>query len=298
MKITTQHSVITTQLNETAPSNLYDRAFQNFPKEQFWRMFIDWSRQDNNPLVFDKDEPGYHQGMMRGFDYIKETIGQKLTVEMFKEIHTRCVTGVLSCDEISDEEIPFETGFSFENATIDEYEEYSYSIPSMPPEAKEEAQKQNLLIVWSNPKPSNFDLMNHLSTYIIRNDYGHKQHCIESLSFLHLEFSTACNNPSTAPRKRIENLINNYYEQITKANSSDEKLVAIVNLCRALEIYHVFRDGNQRTIAFALLNKLLIENNFSPAILGNPFIFDGPHTTQEMIQAVHEGMKIFQGFCR
>ena len=88
----------------------------------------------------------------------------------------------------------------------------------------------------------------------------------------------------------INGLFETYYQNISTASTDDEKLEHIVRLCRALEILHAFSDGNQRTIAFALLNKLLLENGFPPAILEDPFMFDGLYSVSEMVKRIREGI--------
>ena len=95
-------------------------------------------------------------------------------------------------------------------------------------------------------------------------------------------------------KKRVNQIFENYYHQIESARTEKQKLEAIGDLCRRLEIYHVFPDGNQRTIAFALLTKLLIENGFSPAILEYPTLFDGMFTLREIVQQIEQGMIRFK----
>jgi prophage maintenance system killer protein len=91
----------------------------------------------------------------------------------------------------------------------------------------------------------------------------------------------------------MNGLISTYYKRIASASLPREKLAAIADLCQAIEVYHVFKDGNQRTIAFALLPKLLIENGFPPTILERPFMFDGAFTTEEMVLQIEQGIKRF-----
>ena len=68
---------------------------------------------------------------------------------------------------------------------------------------------------------------------------------------------------------------------------------AIVNLCRSLSMLHPFPDGNQRTLAFALLTKLLIENGFSPAVIKAPYMFGEYRTLDSLASEVHEGTERF-----
>ena len=49
-------------------------------------------------------------------------------------------------------------------------------------------------------------------------------------------------------------------------NSSliDKRLELIIRTCQDLDQMHLFTDGNIRTIAFLVMNKMLIENGFNP----------------------------------
>lgn len=92
---------------------------------------------------------------------------------------------------------------------------------------------------------------------------------------------------------RINALFDAYYKEIPQALSTKAKLIALVRLCRALEILHAFPDGNQRTIVFSLLLKLLIENGFCPTILKEPAAFDGPYSLNELVSQVIDGMALY-----
>lgn len=285
----------TIDINHLRDPVLYDSAFLNFPKDQLWRLFIDLAYQkENDPYIFDKDrtvyshiikgERGYHNSMRNGFDYIRETIGQKLTLELFKEIHSRCTHQVQHTDggQFSDK-------FSFE---IDDcLMVYPFSLSFHPSDydltldALEECEAKKL-ICWSENFPvSDWHTLD-------------KAHTIFQ-DFLSIHVDPPSSIRSNAyyhdkPADKIKNLIDLYYTAIEQANSDDNKLEAIANLCRALEIYHVFTDGNQRTIAFALLTKLLIENGFKPSIIERPDMFDGYYTTKKMVEAIKTGMELFE----
>ena len=84
-----------------------------------------------------------------------------------------------------------------------------------------------------------------------------------------------------------------YYQEIgAAAGGALAQLTAIVRLVRALHVYHFFRDANGRLNTMVVLNKLLLENGFPPAIVSDPAIFGGGRTIAELIDDVHNGMKI------
>jgi hypothetical protein len=75
----------------------------------------------------------------------------------------------------------------------------------------------------------------------------------------------------------------------------DAKLRRIVKTIRALHVGHFFGDANGRLNIFLLLNKLLIEEGFSPAILpNNPDVFGGLKTLDGLVQDVLKGMELFK----
>jgi hypothetical protein len=90
--------------------------------------------------------------------------------------------------------------------------------------------------------------------------------------------------------KKLTPYLDSFHLEMMNARSSDEQLAAISVLLRAIEIFHMFPDGNQRTVAFLLLNKLLIQNHIPPTILDSAFIFDGYLGTSEIVQEIKKGI--------
>ncbi len=235
------------------------------PQEKRWKLFIDRTFHSlNDPLIFDKDrpgmrgEPGYHDAMINAFEHLRDTIGVRIDADEFCRLHDICVHQVKksTCPYIKD---VFEEGFRSSYG-------YGFSLKKATPRALED---------WKNKK-------------LIGDDQ----------SFLS-QYSSYCKRISPlTPRDQIlgkvNSLIRNFYKEVSRAATNDQRLAAIVDICRALEILHAFNDGNQRTIAFTILNKLLIENNLSPAILDDPFMFDGYFSTQEMVELVKQGQKNYQ----
>lgn len=83
-----------------------------------------------------------------------------------------------------------------------------------------------------------------------------------------------------------------YYQELDVAGGPLAQLRAIVRLVRALHVYHFFRDGNGRLNTMVVLNKLLLENGFPPAIVSDPAIFGGGRSVAQLVDDVHNGMKI------
>jgi hypothetical protein len=247
----------------------FDQTFVSFPKDQMWRLFIDWKCQTGGADCFDKREPGYRGGMENGFRYLRDHLGKRLDAGDFCEIHDLCVHGVRNGSG------SFQKGFSagakypFPH-TKERYQ--THPEDSASPEAIKEAFEKGLYSGYPNHRPDSGRFLGHYDDSTMR--------------------SLSSDSPWRTT-KRINKLFDHYYTTIGCASSDREKLIAIIELCTALEVYHVFKDGNQRTIAFTLLPKLLIENGFSPAILEYPHMFDGIFTTNEMVQQLRQGMERF-----
>ncbi len=72
--------------------------------------------------------------------------------------------------------------------------------------------------------------------------------------------------------KRVFNkLMNEFYKEAGSAANRDQTFAAIAKLYKRLELLHPPRDGSGRTNT-ALVNKILTEYGFSPAILDNPYV--------------------------
>ncbi len=247
----------------------FDQTFVSFPKDQMWRLFIDWKSQTEGADCFDKREPGYRGGMENGFRYLRDHLGKRLDAGDFCKIHDLCVDGVRN-DHGS-----FQKGFSAGAEYPFPHNKEIYQAhpeDSASPEAIKEAFEKGLYSGYPNDMPDSGRFL------------GHYDDCnMRGLS----------SDSPWRTRKRLNKLFDQYYTRIRWASSDREKLIAIVDLCAALEVYHVFKDGNQRTIAFILLPKLLIENGFFPAILEYPHMFDGIFTTNEMVQQLRQGIERF-----
>lgn len=95
-------------------------------------------------------------------------------------------------------------------------------------------------------------------------------------------------------RPAVEKAIQAYRSEIASARSDDLRLKAIVRFVRRLEVTHPFADCNQRAFTFVLLNRLLIENDFVPSIVKNPYAFDGFYTVNQLVAMVKDGFEYFK----
>lgn len=243
---------------------LFD-ANVKFSKYERSPLFIDLHRQNGDPFTFDEKEPGYYRAMTNAFERVRDILGIRLNADGVCALHDICVDGVAR----SDKKPPFEKGFSAGWC-------YGIAFLQVSEDAKKEWEEERL--IWMGDANIPEDFLSHLSV----NDEGPR----------------ICSNGTTREKvaAKINELLDNYYKQMSGSQTPDERLSAIVNLCRAIEIFHAFPDGNQRTIAFALLTKLLVENGFSPAMLDDPAMFDGYYSTVEMVDLIKKGQENYRNF--
>ena len=242
----------------------YDEAFQDFPQEQFFHMYIDLDRSLLGPDCFDIGEPGYGRAMQRGFDYTRNAIGTRFGSERLKQLHARCVEGV-GLDY-----------YVLKQGDVAEYSIYGGSFGLK--EALSDEAIQELESIQVPVQQTETETEKGIFHYIVFRDGAMYGKMLPTLQ---------------KKKEVIDFFFSTYYEKIEFAMGSEAKLRAIVELCRSLEVFHSFSDGNQRTIVFCLLTKLLIENGFSPAIVKDPCVFDGYRTIASLVEEVREGMERF-----
>lgn len=90
-----------------------------------------------------------------------------------------------------------------------------------------------------------------------------------------------------ATRGHVQKICEGFNEKIEKAVTAEEKLYAIVECVWYLEHSHVFTDANLRTSVFLIMNKLLLQNGFSPVLADDPNIIDG-RSKEEVVQCIKQ----------
>jgi len=93
---------------------------------------------------------------------------------------------------------------------------------------------------------------------------------------------------------RIQQILDNLYQQLDKIpddpQAEDLKITAIVSAVQELEQIHPFQDANCRTFCLVLLNSLLMQQGYDPAIIDDPNKFDG-FSVEELVEVVKCGMQ-------
>lgn len=247
----------------------------SIPKEARFRLWIDRKHQSKGEDVFE-NEVGYKAAMTRAFLHVENTLGQRMDVDHFEALHDLCIDNVRR--ENGD---LFMKGYGVIRPFDDKEVCYGIDLTFITPEARIEWETHGLI---ASTREQAIQKKGFLA-------------CLEDSQII--AFGSDHLSTLEEVKAKVNSLFDHYYQSIAAINPRDwfareKKLEAIVNLCRALEIYHAFTDGNQRTIAFALLNKLVRENQLGHGvILHTPYMFDGYYSTHQMINAVEKGIKNF-----
>jgi Fic family protein len=93
--------------------------------------------------------------------------------------------------------------------------------------------------------------------------------------------------------KKIQETLDNLYKQLDTIpddhHAADLKITTIVSAIQELEQIHPFRDANCRTFCLVLLNSLLMQQGYDPAIIDDPNKFDG-FSVEELVETIKLGM--------
>jgi hypothetical protein len=103
-------------------------------------------------------------------------------------------------------------------------------------------------------------------------------------------------NYGTAPIliKNTQTIIDYGYAQLAVSATEHNKLAAIGNMCRQLELLHPFRDANYRSVVILVLTKMLVDHHLSPTYLEHPYFFDGARSIVDIVNAIIRGQAEFQ----
>jgi ankyrin repeat protein len=291
---------------ETKPGKeKYDFAIKWMPEfnghkgdKKLYKLFIDKERLEDPDitetkvplhLMFDVKEPGYFQAMMNAFALMSTQIGKENNVRQIMALHDEAVRGVKDETENS----PFQSG-------IAQGWHYGLGHNKPTPENSEELMQSQVLLI-----PELLKTLIPAHGFTCQREENVFAHISQGPFLSHLKrqslysptdsYEYSIHSNTSGDLAEIEKLLApyflNYEKQIKKITTLQGKLEAISELLRALEIYHFFPDGNQRTYAFLMLNKLLLENNIPPVILNDPYMFDGLLNVKEMAKSIIKGLK-------
>ncbi|WP_419420481.1 Fic family protein [Legionella sp. D16C41] len=276
-----QQSKLTTQ-KEILPSNL-DLMVKEYQSNQavllldttdeiLARYFIDLTQQaqTNDPIgLWNQIEPGSVQAMIK----LVRTIFAKnneLSTDFIKEMHKLALTDVI---------LP----------------QANRSLAIIPGEFRKEPIRFGMLID-NTSLLGLYDILDWVEKENITNNGRHRAgYNIIASAYLDSFILEIYTQPHEIEKKLTE-LIDNYYSDITNASSKVDPAREVIKACATFSHYfsltHPFSDGNLR-LSQQLLNFLLAKNNLPLCILSDPALIEGL-SPDELVEHIVIGFHNFK----
>jgi hypothetical protein len=266
------------------------------PDNQLYKLFIDRPRQHLGEDAFES-ERGYKVAMKQALKYMELTLMTKLDANGLEKLRNSCVQNVSVTKKTSSNQTIFRMGYAPRHF----YRISQRRVHAMTPQAIWEfnqlvtpftTQQAAELLLNQTTHVSLFNLLADKNDTVIPNTLP----LPTDKNISAIKIRTGFRRWKQLPRVKqiINGFFDAYYEATAKAKTDVEKLTAIAKLCKSIEIFHVFPDGNSRTMAFILLPKLLRENGLAHGvILGYSAFHDGMFSVQEMVVQIVEGIETF-----
>ena len=83
----------------TGPKRFY-LVFCKFPKKDMWKLCINRKEHNIGQFAYEKKEPGYISGTLKGLQFIRENINKNINNSFINELHSICVKELLNSNNI------------------------------------------------------------------------------------------------------------------------------------------------------------------------------------------------------
>ena len=237
----------------------------SFSPNELWRLVIDEDQHPTNAYYFDSKEPGYLGGVLESLKYALLYTGE-ITPDYLEILHTLATKNVKKIHHKT-----FQQGFP---------EKWEVSVSLNQTNCSPTGLKEFILKTKGQyESPFANQLENHIKITFLA----------EGTRFY------ATYNSKEERIQQATKIIKTFQTELRQAQNNEEKQVAMIRLVQDLDQSHLFQDGNIRTLAFVLLNSLLIRENLPPILWGNPNKLDG-YSLKECQQLVKKGQEKFINF--
>jgi ankyrin repeat protein len=264
------------------------------PQDELWRIFVDgifWHQQ-NGWIGYENREPGSLQACFNGLSFIMSTLEQKIDLAYIQKIHEQVCKGVTG-------EIEFTKAQRRHNKPGDVR---NHSAGFIVPINRVTLKGLQEFLHRVQPESEKIDLSTHEKICAFLgsvDDYIPPRKGLYS-SLLQLKTSLPLSYEYYAPHNQaedkvelisndIQKLCDDYYKGLDEAKDQNSKLRVIAKYIQEFELLHPFPDANGRTFVNLLLNKMLVENNFPPAIFYEPNVFD-LYSIDELVDVIKDAM--------
>lgn len=275
--------------------------FKRFDPAQFFRLFVDgrFQKKYDGWVGYEAGERGSVQALLNGFAHMVDnfdlTAGLRSTYLL--DLHKVCMMGVQTKNlKSSPGDLRYlNAGMPFlpKSTSLENLQEIL---------AMRRGDGTNVFNTTAYMKPAEalnadelYNSIQRLGKLNYRNWYPNlsqtDQTALEKKSGLQA-FYEAKHRVQMQFAIRVDDIVERFNHFIAQAASADERLRAIALVVRELELLHPFPDGNCRTVACVLLTQLLLNYEFSPALLENPNL-DGELSLEQWIEEIRKGMRLF-----
>lgn len=291
------------------------KQFDGFDiKNNIYRLLMDGdlnNKVDLGEQSFE-DEKGYLRGMLNGLILILNSHGKAIDADDIAELHDACV-GAVKKDAAGREDMPqgyrdgydgrilMTEGYNYNNQGITEFKARN---------AGQFEECEGVFIRDIFDRAGNKGTDTRDSSPLEVTQVAHKWSILSSNNNAN-KYGLIINPKSADDIKAsVAEILAQFYSEMRKINGKgdeshvpvdadsfdQQRLESIVRCTQRLEQEHPFPDGNLRTFAFLLMNKLLLDSGMTPCIIERPNMFDG-YDTQSLITEVKKGQQKFQSFC-
>lgn len=277
-----------------------NRHFNGFDVvKDIHRLVIDEEKQDpiSGRWAFD-NESHYLHGMLDGLMFMLKTLEQPISAELYEELHDICVFNVSTEANrtLGKPAEKFDRGFrgldGVSNIGLsDNYTELG--LKEFQDRNKSECQQwgEKEFRAYENRFGEGTTNVSFPVKWIIDNEKS-------LMAKVHIggsdrnEFIRRVDSHLDAYKQTINSIVES--GKVSEKND-DDVIEAIALCCQKLDQEHVFRDGNIRTIAFLVMNKLLLQNDLSPSMMRDPNVIDF-YDIGSLVDEIKKGQDKFKEF--
>ncbi len=233
------------------------KIYWGLGEENKWMECIDGVCHKHGKNVFDeglhgfKNEPGFIGSMEKAFTFVQDFLSSPIDADWYLKLHK------VTCAHFD-----------------------GHKTNTLMGQEKVGVFRNALDCVQWNPNRSNYPVSNEAIAEFQALDQEIKKEFGEFYGLGKLEHLANPERPikfcyeimgSKKVRRIFDKFVKEFYQEIAKSTTADEKLWAIAGLHQRLEWLHPVKDGTSRT-NIATMNKLLTQYGFHPAILEYPHV--------------------------
>jgi hypothetical protein len=268
---------------------------KKIPRQEWYRLIVDgqYHKEQNGWLGYATREPNCLPASFNALEYaLNDLTDQNISVEFIKNIHKSATENV---EQLNSHTIPGELRFSHGGYILEQRYQYPFmskeGFLQLHQKVNDELIKYGACIISMTKQEAAF--LNSKTYYqqvgAMKNSTVPAEELWEnSEPTLHPQVLFYRAPDAKHLNMLLEKVCQKYNVDIKNATTPEEKLKIIATAVQQIEQLHVFPDANGRTSTI-LLQRLLLQNGFFPAMLYNPNHIDG-YSLDELIDEIKKGV--------